>query len=87
MENEIHDIQIFPAKFIEKRGENYLIRCLIEKEYTEDRLFEEYSLRGIENPNLVFISIVNAIGITQINFYDANEFEDLFKKKWNVLLK
>ena len=86
MEKELHKIHIIPAKFIEKREEKYLIRCLVGENY-EDRLFESFSLQNMINPNLLLIGIMTGVGYTQINFAQADEFEKLFKKHWNVLLK
>jgi 2-phosphoglycerate kinase len=83
----LHEIYIIPGKFIKKENNKYIIKCLIEKDITENRIFDEYSLRGIENPNLVFIGIMTGVGMMQISFVNANEFKYLFRKKWKVLLK
>lgn len=87
MEKELHKIHIIPARFIEKKDNKYVIRCCIQENYMEDRLFDEYSLKGMENPNLLLIGIMTGVGFSQINFCQADEFEDLFKKKWKNLLK
>ena len=87
MEKEIKNILILPARFLEKQERGYVIRCLIDKDHMEDRLFENYSLQGIENPDLVFIGIITGVGVMQINFCDANDYRDLFEKKWNILTK
>jgi len=85
MEKEIKEIIILPARFIEKRDDKYLIRVLLEKEYTQDRLFDEYSLKGMINPKYLLIGIMTGVGVMQINFCQADDIEDLFKKKWNIL--
>jgi hypothetical protein len=87
MEKEIKEIIILPARFIEKRDDKYLIKVLLEKEYTQDRLFDEYSLRGMVNPKYLLIGIMTGVGILQINFCQADDIEDLFKKKWKILTK
>lgn len=88
---EVKKILIIPARFVEKTEEGkYIIDVLLQnkhKSITERRLFDEYSLKGIDNPNLLFIGILTGVGVMQCNFMDANDYEDLFKKKWNVLLK
>jgi len=85
MEKEIKEIIILPARFIEKRDDKYLIRVLLEKEYTQDRLFDEYSLKGMINPKYLLIGIMTGVGVMQINFCQADDIEDLFKKKWKIL--
>lgn len=88
MEQEIHKILIIPGRFLEKMSDGrYVIRCLITEDYTEERIFDSYSLDGMENPNLVFIGIMTGIGMMRINFCQADEFKKYFEKKWNVLLK
>jgi len=89
MKNEPHKIIIIPARFLEKQDDRYVIRCLIQLDgnITQDRIFEEYSLREIENPKYLFIGIMTGIGYKQINYTDANEFEELFIKKWKILTK
>jgi hypothetical protein len=86
MEKELHKIHIIPAKFIEKQGDNYLIRCLVG-ENVEDRLFESFSLEGMLNPKYLLIGIMTGVGYTQINFCQADEFEKYFKTKWKILTK
>ena len=91
MVREIKKILIIPARFLEitEDGE-FIINCLIQsktKSIIEKRLFESFSLKGIDNPNLLFIGILTGVGVMQFNFIDANEYEDLFKNKWSELLK
>ena len=87
MEQEIHKILIIPGRFLEKMSDGrYVIRCLITENYTEDRIFDSYSLDEIENPNLLFIGVMTGVGYSQINFCQADEFEDLFKKHWKEVL-
>ena len=88
MNDEIHEINMFPAKFLRKTDDGkYMLRCLVDTNYCEDRIFDEFSLAGIINPNYILIGLINGSGFTQINFTDANEFENVFKKKWNILNK
>jgi hypothetical protein len=91
MNKEVKKILIIPARFIEIIEDGkYVINCLIQnkpKSIIEKRLFESFLLKGIDNPNLLFIGILTGVGVMQINFIDANEYEDLFKKKWSELLK
>jgi len=87
MEKEIKKILIIPGKFLEKASDGrYIIRCLIDKDYTEDRIFDSFSLDGMKNPKYLLIGIMMGVGIMQINFCQADEFEDLFKKKWKEVL-
>lgn len=85
------DIIIIPAKFVKKTDDGeFIIDVFIQnkpKPIIERRIFRPYSLKGICNPNLIFIGIMTGEAFQQINFTDANEYEDLFKKKWNSLLK
>jgi hypothetical protein len=87
MEKEIKVIHIIPGRFLEKCEDKYLIKCYIDKNYTEDRLFDSFSLEGMKNPNLVFIGIMTGVGVIQANFCQADEFKKLFEKKWKILLK
>ncbi len=88
MENEIKYIIIIPARFLEKTAEGkYVIKCYIDKDYCEDRIFDAYSLEGMKNPNLLLIGIKSGVGFVQINFCQADEFKDLFEKKWKILVK
>ena len=86
-ETIINKIDILPAIFIEERDNGILVECLLDKKNLQYRLFDKKLLEGIKNPNLLFIGIMTGVGMLQINVCDANEFEDLFKKKYNVLLK
>ncbi len=87
MKKGIKKIIIIPGKFIKKTEEGkYIIKCLITDNQTEDRMFDSFSLEGMKNPNLVFIGIMTGVGIIQADFCQADEFEDLFKKKWKSLI-
>lgn len=85
MEKELHTINIVPARFHEKQGDSYVIACLIG-DMVQYRKFEPFSLEGMANPNLLLIGIMTGVGFTQINFAQADEFEDLFKEHWKQLL-
>jgi len=87
MEQELHKIIIIPATFVEKREEKYVIKCLIDDDYCEDRLCDEYSLMGMQNPKYLFIGIMTGVGYSQINFVQADEYEKMFKRKWKILTK
>lgn len=88
MEKEIRNIHIIPAKFIQKQNDGrYVIRCYVDENRIEDRIFDSYSLQDMKNPNLLFIGIMTGVGYAQANFCQADEFKNLFKKHWNVLLK
>ena len=88
---KIFDIIIIPAKFVEKTDDGkFIIDVFIQNKpepIIEKRLFGSYALKGIDNPNLIFIGIMTGEAFQRITFTDANEYEDLFKKKWNKLLK
>ena len=84
---EIINLYILPAKFINKLDDGkYLIKVLNDC-IIEERIFDEYSLKGIKNPKYLLIGIITGKGFMQVNFCDANEFEKLFIKKYNLLLK
>jgi hypothetical protein len=87
MEQELHKIIIIPARFVEKRENKYVIKCLLDDDYCEDRLCDEYSLMGMQNPKYLFIGIMTGVGYSQINFVQADEYEKMFKRKWKVLTK
>lgn len=92
---EVSKIIIIPALFLRKTEKGYVVRCLVDKDYTEDMMFEEYSLKGIENPKYLLIGIKSGHGVrrgekygfTQIIFVDANDLEKMFIKKWMKLYK
>lgn len=88
MEKEINEIIFIPGRFLEKTSEGkYVIKCHINNKYCEDRIFDSFALEGIENPNLVFIAIMLGVGFAQVNFCQADEYKDLFEKKWGILMK
>ena len=79
---------MLPAIFVEKQDDGrFVVDVLICKNVVERRIFDEYSLMGIENPKLVFIGIMTGVGFMQINFCNANKYEKMFKKKWNALFE
>jgi hypothetical protein len=86
-------INIIPARFLEKRDDGkYLIRVLLNDENNEsnniqDRIFDNYSLNGMINPDYIFISIVTGENILRVDFFDANKFKKIFDKKWKTLTK
>jgi hypothetical protein len=86
MERKLHKITILPAIFLEKRNDKYLVRCLVG-EVTQDVLFDSFSLEGMINPKYLLIGIMTGVGFSQITFAQGDEFEDLFKKKWKILIK
>jgi len=86
MENELHKITILPARFLEKKDGRYLVRALVGA-VTQDAWFDAYSLDGMENPKYLLIGIMTGVGFSQITFCQADEFENIFKKKWKILTK
>lgn len=88
MKKELNDIIILPALFLRKNEDGKsVIRCLLDNNHTEDRIFDEYSTRGIENPKYLFIGIMTGVGLLQFNFIDGNEYSKMFEKKWKILTK
>ncbi len=87
MDQELHKIIIIPARFVDTREETYVIKCLIDDDYCEDRLCDEYSQMGMQNPKYLFIGIMTGVGYSQINFVQADEYEKMFKRKWKILTK
>lgn len=87
MEEEIKSIDIIPAIFLNYREDgNVLIKCL-QGDETVDRAFEPHLVKGIENPKYLLIGITTGVNMMSIKLTDANEYEKLFKEKWNKLLK
>jgi hypothetical protein len=84
---KVNKIIIIPAIFLKKTKDGYICRCYIEKGITEDKLFSKYSLKGMKNPKYLFLGIIIGVGWEQINFYDANAYEETFKLKWKSLMK
>ena len=87
MEKEIKQIDIIPAIFIKYREDgNILLRCLQDEE-TVDRAFEPILFKNIKNIKYLLLGIATGVNNIQLNVCDGNEFEDLYLKHWNVLLK
>lgn len=87
MKEEIKNIDIIPAIFLNYREDgNILIKCLQGNE-TVNRAFEPHLVKGIENLKYLLIGVMTGIGMMKIKLVDGNEYEKLFKEKWNILLK
>ena len=87
MKQELHKIQIIPAKFIEKRPDGkYVVGCFIDHDRVENMVFDSFSLKHIVNPKYLLIGIMTGVGFSQINFADANDLEETFKIKWKELI-
>lgn len=88
MEKKLHKIDILPARFVkfldDGRSE---IKILINGEIVQYRIFDKWALEEIKNPNLLFIGIMSGVGFSQFTVCSADEFKDLFKKKWKILMK
>jgi hypothetical protein len=89
--NNIKDITIIPAKFIEfENDKTCIIKCLIghdknDNPIIQNRKFENEMIELINNPNYLFIGLMQGKGFTQIIFTDAKEYEDMFEEKWGIL--
>lgn len=86
MEQELHKIILVPGRFIRKTDDGYAVRCMISEDRTEDVIFDKYSLEGMVNPNLLMMGIKTGVGYSQINFMQADEFEELFQEHWKEVL-
>jgi len=87
MEQEIKAIDIIPAVFVKYREDgNVLLKCL-QGEETVLRAFEPVMIEKIKNPKYLLLGITTGTGYMQLNVCDGSEFENLYKKHWNVLLK
>jgi len=87
MEQEIKAIDIIPAVFDRYREDgNVVLRCLHGEE-TVDRAFEPHLFKNIDELKYLLLGIITGTGYMQLNVCDGSEFEDLYKKHWNVLLK
>ena len=79
MERKLHKIHIIPARFIEKRDDKYLIRCLIGETF-EDRLFDHFALEGMKvdlrHTIYVLYDRVNKKFAQGPNFVDGTSFID-----------
>ncbi|MDD5648803.1 MAG: hypothetical protein PHF86_00030 [Candidatus Nanoarchaeia archaeon] len=84
---EIINIYILPAKFVKQLDDGKYCIKVLNDNIIEERIFDEYSLKGIKNPKYLLIGILTGKGFMQINFCDANEFKKLFIKKYGLLLK
>ena len=84
---QINGIDIIPAVFVRYREDgNVILKCLQGKE-TVDRAFEPRMFKSIENPKYLLLGIVTGENMMKLMIIDGNEFEKLYKKHWNVLLK
>lgn|GEM_PF-4575863 len=76
MKKEIHNIHIIFAKFIQKQNDGrYVIRCYVDENRIDDRIFDSYSLQGMKNQNLLFIGILTSVGYAQANFCQVDEIK------------
>jgi hypothetical protein len=86
MEEEIKEIHIIPAIFLNYREDgNILIKCLQGNE-TVNRAFEPNLVRGLENPKYLFIGLLTGKNMMQISIKDGSNYEEMFKEKWDKLL-
>jgi len=84
---EINKLYIIPAIFIEYREDgNVLLKCLQGEEIV-NRAFEPILVRGIKDPKYLLIGIKTGANMMQIDMCDGSDYENLFREKWNVLLK
>jgi len=87
MKETIERIDIVPAVFVKYREDgNVLLRCL-QGEGTVDRAFEPRMFKGMENPKYLLLGVMTGGNMMRLTIADGSEFEDLYKKHWNVLLK
>ena len=87
MEEKIERIDIVPAIFIGYREDgNVLLKCL-QGEETVDRAFEPRLLKGFENPKYLLLGIMTGGNMMKLTVGDGSDYENLFREKWNVLLK
>ena len=74
-------IEIFPAKFVEYRGENKVVLDVkVGITQIERRIFDSILIKNIENPKYFAIGIRQGVGYVTINVCDANEFNDEYDK-------
>ena len=87
MEETIEKNDIIPAVFVKYREDgNVLLKCL-QGEETVDRAFEPKMFKGIENPKYLLLGVITGGNTMRLTICDGSEFEKLYKKHWNVLLK
>ena len=87
MKKEINEINIVPSVFVKYREDgNVILKCLQGNE-TVDRAFEPHLFKNIINPKYLLLGIITGVGYMQLNVCDGNEFEKLYNKHWNILLK
>ena len=87
MKEEIKNIDIIPAIFLNYREDgNALLKCL-QGDSTVNRAFEPIMIKGIKNPKYLLIGVITGVGMMRLNITDASDYEKLFKEKWNKLLK
>lgn len=87
MEQEINAITIIPAVFVNYREDgNVVLKCLQDKE-TVNRAFEPHLFKNIPELKYLLLGVITGVGHIRLNICDGNEYENLYKKHWNVLLK
>ena len=87
MEQEIKEIHIIPAIYVEAREDrNVLLKCLQGDEVVL-RAFEPRLFKGFENMKYVLLGIMTGMNTMTLTIGDGTEFENLYHEKWDVLLK
>lgn len=87
MEEEIKSINIIPAIFLNYREDgNVVLKCL-QGDTTVNRAFEPRMFKEMENPKYLLLGVITGVGMMRLNITDASDYENLFKEKWNKLLK
>lgn len=86
-EKSVYSIDIIPAIFVGKREDgNVILKCL-QGEETVTRAFQPSLFDGFENLKYILLGIMTGGNVMGLNVCDGREFEDLYEKHWNVLLK
>lgn len=87
MKEKLERIEVIPAKLIsiDIKNNRYLVRCLIDDDYVEDRYFDYKLFQGICSLNKFLIEIMVFSTHSKIKILNDGEFEKLYNENWKLL--
>jgi hypothetical protein len=85
MNAELKKIYIIPARLIEIKNDQIILRCLVDKGIIEHKSNNIKYIAGIENPKYLLLGISIGINMIELTVCDANDFIELFKNKFKLL--
>lgn len=87
MKTELRKIYIIPAVLIGIENKRVVLKCLIDKNNTEDRSFDLNCIAGIENPKYLLLGIMTGVNMIDLTVCNAKDFTELFENKFKLLTK